>query len=68
VKQVSGRELVELLRRRGWSVDRIRGSHYVMVKPGRTEIITVPVHKNMPLKPGLLLAILRVAGIDKAEC
>jgi predicted RNA binding protein YcfA (HicA-like mRNA interferase family) len=66
VKQVSGRELVALLRRHGWRLDRVRGSHHVMVKPGRAEIITVPVHGGAPVKTGLLLAVLRMAGIDRS--
>lgn len=67
MKQVSGHELVAILRRHGWEVDRIRGSHHVLVKPGRPEILTVPVHGNTPLKPGLLLALLRVSGLGKAD-
>lgn len=66
MKQVSGREMVAILRQHGWSLDRVRGSHHVMVKPGRPEIITVPVHSNTPLKPGLLSAILRIAGIERS--
>jgi len=66
LKQVSGRALVAILRRHGWRLDRVRGSHYVMVKPDRPEIITVPVHGNTPIKPGLLLAILRISGIDRS--
>ena len=65
MKQVTGREMVAVLRRAGWRVDRVRGSHHVMVKPDRPEVITVPVHGNTPLKPGLLSALLRLAGIDR---
>jgi len=65
LKQLSGRALVAILRHHGWSVDRIRGSHHIMTKEGRQEIITVPVHGNTPLKTGLLLSALRIAGIDK---
>jgi predicted RNA binding protein YcfA (HicA-like mRNA interferase family) len=59
--------MVSALRRRGWSLDRVRGSHHVMVKPGRAEIITVPVHGNAPLKPGLLSAILRLSGLSRSD-
>ena len=66
MKQVSGAALVSVLRRHGWRLDRVRGSHHIMAKPGRHEIIAVPVHGNTPVKPGLLLAILRVAGVDRS--
>lgn len=42
-------------------MDRIHGSHYVMVKDSKT--IVVPVHGNDDLKPGLLNAILKGAGL-----
>jgi predicted RNA binding protein YcfA (HicA-like mRNA interferase family) len=64
---VSGRELVTILRQYGWTVDRIRGSHHILVKQGQQAIVTVPVHGNTPLKTGLLLSVLRIAGIDKAQ-
>ena len=66
MKQVSGREVITLLRRHGWQLERVCGSHHVMVKDGKPEIITVPVHGNTPIKIGLLLAILRIAGINRS--
>ena len=40
---------VELLRN-GWTLDRIKGSHYIFIKNGIA--LTVPYHKN--IKKGLL--------------
>ena len=57
---MKGMELVKLLRKNGWVVDRIHGSHYVMKKGNATEII--PVHnKDLPI--GLLMAIKKRTGI-----
>ena len=39
---MEGKELVKLLKKNGWQIDRISGSHHIMVKGGRT--ISVPVH------------------------
>lgn len=50
---MTGKELVKLLIANGWKVDRIHGSH----------TIVVPVHGNSDLKPGLLNAILKSAGL-----
>lgn len=58
---MSGKEVVRLLLDHGWVIDRIHGSHYIMVKGSQT--ITVPVHGNQDLKPGLLKAILKQAGL-----
>ena len=56
----TGKEVVKLLKKNGWQVVRIKGSHYVMKKDGKTEII--PVHKT-DLPPGLLTAILKRTGL-----
>lgn len=58
---MNGKELVKLLLDQGWTVDRINGSHYIMVKGAQT--IVVPVHGSQDLKPGLLNAILKQAGL-----
>lgn len=56
---MSGKELVKLLLEHGWTVERIHGSHYIMVKGSQT----ITVHGNQDLKPGLLNAILKQAGL-----
>lgn len=58
---MTGKEMVKLLIAHGWIVDRIHGSHYIMAKGSQT--IVVPVHGNNDLKPGLLNAILKSAGL-----
>jgi len=59
-----GRELIGLLERHGWRVERIEGSHHIMTRPGREETLSVPVHGNRSLKIGLTKAILKAAGIS----
>ena len=56
----TGKEVVKLLKKNGWKVVRIKGSHHVMKKDGKTEII--PVHKT-DLPPGLSTAILKRTGL-----
>lgn len=51
--------LLKLLEKNGWVEERIKGSHHVMKKDGKTEII--PVHgKDVPT--GLLNTILKGQG------
>ncbi|MCL1992998.1 MAG: type II toxin-antitoxin system HicA family toxin [Spirochaetes bacterium] len=49
---VSGKDFVKKLRKSGWQLDRISGSHYIMRKDGIC--LSLPVHKNEDLKPGIL--------------
>ena len=64
MRQVSGRELCRILERRGWALDRTRGSHHVYKKHGNLSNVSVPIHGNRPLGVGLLLTLLKQAGID----
>jgi predicted RNA binding protein YcfA (HicA-like mRNA interferase family) len=65
---VSGRRVVQAFRRAGFVVDRIVGSHHVLVFPGDpTRTVVVPVHAGRDLKPGTLRSILRQAGFSPEE-
>lgn len=58
---MSGKSLVDELKKNGWRIDRIKGSHYVMKKGDKTVII--PVHGNKDLPKGLELTIRKQAGL-----
>jgi predicted RNA binding protein YcfA (HicA-like mRNA interferase family) len=45
VKAVSGKEMGLTLERRGWRLDRIRGSHHIY-KNATGNLVSVPVHGN----------------------
>ncbi len=54
------KDLLELLKKNGWTVKRIRGSHHILQKGDSIEV--VPVHgRDVP--PGLLAAILKRTGL-----
>lgn len=63
MKPVTGEKMRRLLQKHGWVLKRIRGSHHIFVKPGEPKIITVPVHGNKELKPGLAARIARDTNI-----
>ena len=67
MKAYNGRELIRLLVKHGWKVVRIEGSHHMLTKPGREEVISVPVHGGKDLKAGMAHHILRLAAIDEAQ-
>ncbi len=58
---MSGKELVKLLKSNGWMEARIEGSHHIMKKDLKE--ISVPVHGTKSIKKGLLNAILREAEL-----
>jgi predicted RNA binding protein YcfA (HicA-like mRNA interferase family) len=58
---VTGKELVRLLQENGFVLERIKGSHHLMVKDGLT--IPVPVHGKRELPTGTASAILKQAGL-----
>jgi len=60
---ISGKGLVKLLKKAGWKLDRINGSHHIMVKGNKTA--TIPVHANRSLGKGLEAKLLKQTGIKK---
>ena len=58
---MNGKELVKLLKKNGWKKVRVVGSHHILRKNGVE--ISVPVHGTKSIKPGLLNAILKYAGL-----
>jgi len=54
------KELLSLLQKDGWLLDRINGSHYILVKDNQT--ISLPIH-GKDMKKGLETAILKKAGL-----
>ena len=54
------KDLIKLLRKNGWKLDRINGSHHIFRKEGIS--ISIPLHgKDVPA--GLLHRILKDAGL-----
>jgi predicted RNA binding protein YcfA (HicA-like mRNA interferase family) len=57
---LSGKQIVKLLKQRGWIIKSQRGSHVKMMKNGM--ITEIPVHSNRDLGKGLIKAIERQTG------
>jgi predicted RNA binding protein YcfA (HicA-like mRNA interferase family) len=58
---MSGKQVVKILKKQGWSVDRVSGSHYVMEKDGKS--VPVPVHGNKDLPIGTFKSIEKLSGV-----
>jgi predicted RNA binding protein YcfA (HicA-like mRNA interferase family) len=62
---ISGRDLVRILGRFGFVLDRQKGSHMIMVRTDPMTTLTVPDHRE--LDRGTLRAILRQADITPQQ-
>ncbi len=67
MKTLSGKEFAKLLERKGWVLKRINGSHHIYKHPLKTEIISLPIHKNDSLKHGLQKKLMSIAEINDSE-
>jgi predicted RNA binding protein YcfA (HicA-like mRNA interferase family) len=62
---MNGKKLSAILKENGWTLDRVKGSHHIFVKPGKRSI-PVPVHGGKDLPEGLIRAILKQAEIPRS--
>ena len=67
MKTISGKDFCKLLENKDWQLLRIHGSHFIYGKFGQIERLSVPVHKNQPLKTGLLKHLMKIANISEEE-
>lgn len=58
---MNGKQVISKLKEAGFTVVRIEGSHYRLVKDGKKT--SVPVHGTKDLKPGTLASIERQSGV-----
>jgi len=59
---MTGAEIIAKLKADGWTLDRVHGSHHIMVKSGKA--VPVPVHGKRDVGVGLLAAIQRQSGVS----
>ncbi|MFA7467881.1 MAG: type II toxin-antitoxin system HicA family toxin [Desulfotomaculaceae bacterium] len=64
--RVTGKKAVSALKRAGFTVVRVTGSHHHLHKPGN-KLVTVPVHAGETLSPIVLKSILEQAGLTVDE-
>jgi predicted RNA binding protein YcfA (HicA-like mRNA interferase family) len=65
--RLSGKDIVKALRKDGWELERVTGSHHVMRHvDGR--LVSVPVHGARPLPAGTLASIAGRSVAPRAIC
>ena len=64
--RVTGRQLIAALRRAGFNVQRVKGSHHFLRHAdGRTTV--VPVHRGETIGPGLMSKILQDCELTREQ-
>jgi predicted RNA binding protein YcfA (HicA-like mRNA interferase family) len=70
-RRLNGREVIKILEKFGFSIDRISGSHHTLLRmvDNHEQTVTVPVHGHQSLRLGTLKNIYRRACefIDEDE-
>ncbi len=60
---MDGKQILARLRKEGWILARIEGSHHIMEKEGLLRGVPVPVHGTKDMGIGLLKAIEKQTGV-----
>lgn len=64
---VSGIWLIKVLTKSGFVLNRISGSHHILIHPQKQITVSVPVHKGKTLGRGITLSIIKDAGFTVEE-
>ncbi|MDP1614532.1 MAG: type II toxin-antitoxin system HicA family toxin, partial [Methylococcales bacterium] len=54
---MNGKQIIAALKKEGWTLARVEGSHHIMEKEGMPRGVPVPVHGTKDVGIGLLKAI-----------
>lgn len=66
LKMLKSREVVRVLKQAGFTEDRQKGSHLIMVNRELGAVVPVPMHSG-DIKRGLLLSIIKQSGLTQRE-
>jgi len=66
IRPLSPQRLIKVLEKTGFKTIRQKGSHIIMINDKGTRIV-IPVHPGKDIKPGLIRAILKEAGLSRRE-
>jgi len=64
---VRGAKLVKVLKKKGFVLNRISGSHHILIHPQKQITISVPIHKGKTLGRGITTAIIKDSGLTIEE-
>jgi len=59
-------KVMKIIQKRGFLLDRVKGSHHIFFHPETKRRVIIPFHKR-ELPVGTLMEILKQAGIERDE-
>lgn len=63
----NGTAIIKVLLKKGFVLNRVNGSHHILIHPQKQITISVPVHKGKTLGKGITLAIIKDSQIAIEE-
>jgi len=66
IRPLPPQKLIKILEKTGFKIIRQKGSHVIMINDKGTRIV-IPVHPGKDVKPGLIRAIIKEAGLSREE-
>lgn len=67
VPVVSARKLIKVLKKKGYILHRVKGSHHIFIRQEDQRTVSVPVHPGHDLGRGITISILKDANISLEE-
>jgi predicted RNA binding protein YcfA (HicA-like mRNA interferase family) len=64
---VTGHRIAKLAESKGWTLERINGSHHIFTKESRVERVVDNTHGNKSLKIGLQRSLMKVIPVLEGE-
>ena len=64
---LTAKKVIKALHKDGFRLERISGSHHVLIKENHRLSVAIPVHSGKDLGRGLLKSILKQADLTEAE-
>jgi len=66
IRPLSSHKLIKILQKAGFKIIRQKGSHVIMMNDKNIRIV-IPVHPGKDVKPGLIRAIIKEAGLSRQD-
>jgi predicted RNA binding protein YcfA (HicA-like mRNA interferase family) len=66
ITPINSQKLIRILQKTGFKIVRQKGSHLILIDDRKTRIV-IPVHPGKDIKPGLIRAIIKEAGLSRDD-
>lgn len=67
VPRVTGKQALAAVKKCGFELINVRGSHHYLRKPNGSKLVIIPIHAGETIPPKTLQSILEQAEIDVEE-